>query len=257
MAIPRPLLAGNWKMHGTRASLPVIAALRDAVAAGRLGGADLVVCPPATLVMAAADLCAGSALVIGGQDCDTQPAGAATGDVSAEMLKDAGAGAVIVGHSERRTAHGETDALVRAKAEAAARAGLLAIICVGESRAEHDRGETLRVIGRQIDELIPPAATARTIALAYEPVWAIGTGLTPTSADIAEVQDFMRRRLQTLIGAEGAGVRLLYGGSVKPGNAHEVWGIANVDGLLVGGASLKDEDFLAIGDARTAGRQPR
>ena len=250
MAIPRPLLAGNWKMNGTRASLSVIAALRDATATGALRGTDVVICPPATLLMAAADLCAGSALVIGGQDCDAQPAGPATGDISAEMLRDAGAGAVIVGHSERRTGHGETDAVVRAKAEAAARAGLLALICVGESRSEHDRGETLRVIGRQIDDSVPAGATARSFALAYEPVWAIGTGLTPTPSDIAEVQGFMRRRLQALIGAEGAGVRLLYGGSVKPGNAHEVWGIENVDGLLVGGASLKDEDFLAIGAAR-------
>jgi triosephosphate isomerase len=250
MATVRPLLAGNWKMNGTRASLAVVSAVRDAVAAGRMRGMDAVVCPPATLVMAAADLCAGSPLVIGGQDCDAQPAGASTGDVSAEMLKDAGAAVVIVGHSERRTLHGESDAVVRAKAEAAARAGLLAIICVGESRAERDGGETLRVIGRQIDESVPPGSTARSIALAYEPVWAIGTGLTPEAPDIAEVHGFMRRRLQALIGGEGAGVRLLYGGSVKPANAGEVWGVENVDGLLVGGASLKDEDFLAIAAAR-------
>ena len=250
MATLRPLLAGNWKMNGTRASLSVVSALRDAVAAGRMRGTDVVVCPPATLIMAAADLCAGSSLQVGGQDCDAQPAGASTGDISAEMLRDAGAAAVIVGHSERRNLHGESDAVVRAKAEAAARAGLLAIVCVGESRAERDRGETLRVIGRQVDDSVPAGATSRTMALAYEPVWAIGTGLTPSPSDIAEVHGFMRRRLQALIGAEGGGVRLLYGGSVKPENAREVWGIENVDGLLVGGASLKDDDFLAIAAAR-------
>ncbi len=250
MATLRPLLAGNWKMNGTRASLSEIAALRDDVAAGRTRGTDVLICPPFTLIMAAADLCAGSSLAIGGQDCDAQPGGAATGDISAEMLKDAGAGAVIVGHSERRTLHGEADALVRTKAEAAARAGLMAIVCVGETRAERDRGETLRVIGRQIDESVPPSATARSIALAYEPVWAIGTGLTPSQADIAEVHGFMRRRLQALIGAEGSGVRLLYGGSVKPDNAKEVWSIDHVDGVLVGGASLLEEDFLGIATAR-------
>ncbi len=250
MATLRPLLAGNWKMNGTRASLSEIATLRDAVAAGRVRGADVLICPPFTLLMAASDLCAGSNLMTGGQDCDPQPSGAATGDISAEMLKDAGASAVIVGHSERRTLHGDTDALVRAKAEAAARAGLIAIICVGETRAERDRGETLRVVGRQIDESLPPGATARTVALAYEPVWAIGTGLTPSSADIAEVHGFMRRRVQTLIGAEGGGVRLLYGGSVKPDNAGEVWAIDNVNGVLVGGASLKSDEFLGIAAAR-------
>ena len=249
MATPRPLLAGNWKMNGTRESLSAVAGLRDAVAAGRAGRAEVLVCPPFTLLMAAADLCAGSALMIGGQDCDAQPSGAATGDVSAEMLKDAGAGAVIVGHSERRTHHGETDAAVRAKAEAAARAGLLAVICVGETRAEHDRGETLRIIGRQIDDSVPPTATGRTVALAYEPVWAIGTGLTPSPADIEAVHAFMRRRLGALIGAEGAAVRLLYGGSVKPDIAGEVAAVENVDGMLVGGASLKEEEFLGIAAA--------
>ena len=250
MATSRPLLAGNWKMNGTRASLAEISALRDAVAAGRTRGLDLLICPPFTLVMAAADLCAGTSLMVGGQDCDPQPSGASTGDISAEMLKDAGAGAVIVGHSERRSLHGDTDADVRAKAAAAARAGLYAIICVGESRAERDRGETLRVIGRQIDDSVPPDSTAHGIALAYEPVWAIGTGLIPAVADIAEVHGFMRRRLQALIGSDGLGVRLLYGGSVKPENAHEVWSIENVDGVLVGGASLKEDEFLGIAAAR-------
>ena len=250
MATLRPLLAGNWKMNGTRGSLSEIAALRDAVAAGRTRGADVLICPPFTLVMAAADLCAGTSLMIGGQDCDAHPSGASTGDVSAEMLKDAGAGAVIVGHSERRTNRGDTDAIVRAKAEAAARANLIAVLCVGETRAEHDRGETLRVIGRQIDESVPPDATAAGLALAYEPVWAIGTGIVPSPKDIAEVHAFMRRRLQALIGAEGNGVRLLYGGSVKPDNAGDVLSVANVDGVLVGGASLKEEEFLGIIEAR-------
>ena len=250
MARPRPLLAGNWKMHGTRGSLGEIATLRDAVTAGRTRGTDVLVCPPFTLVMAAAELCAGTGLTIGGQDCDSQPSGAATGDVSAEMLRDAGAGAVIVGHSERRANHGETDATVRAKAEAAARAGLMAVLCVGETRAEHDRGETLRVIGRQIDESVPPGARAAGLALAYEPVWAIGTGLVPSPQAIGEVHAFMRRRLASLLGPEGAGVRLLYGGSVKPDNAAEVMGIADVDGVLVGGASLKAEEFLGIVEAR-------
>ncbi len=249
MATSRPLLAGNWKMNGTRASLAEIEALRDAVAGGRTRGIDVLICPPFTLVMAAADLCAGTNLLVGGQDCDPQPSGASTGAISAEMLKDAGAGAVIVGHSERRS-RGDTDADVHAKAVAAARAGLYAIICVGETRAERDRGETLRVIGRQIDDSVPPDSSSLGIALAYEPVWAIGTGLIPAVADIAEVYGFMRRRLQTLIGSESAGVRLLYGGSVKPDNAHEVWSIENVDGVLVGGASLKEDEFLGIAAAR-------
>ena len=250
MATPRALLAGNWKMNGTRASLSEVAAVRDAVTAGRTPDADVLLCPPFTLLLAAADLCAGTGLMIGGQDCDPHAAGAFTGDVSAEMLRDAGASAVIVGHSERRANRGDTDPVVRAKAEAAARAGLLTILCVGETRAERDRGETLGVIGRQIDESVPADARTAGLALAYEPVWAIGTGAVPSAGDIAEVHAFMRRRLQALLGAEGAGVRLLYGGSVKPDNAGEVLGIGNVDGVLVGGASLKGEDFLGIVAAR-------
>ena len=250
MAISRPLLAGNWKMNGTRASLAEIAGLRDAVAAGRTRGADVLICPPFTLVMAAADLCAGTSLMIGGQDCDSHPAGASTGDVSAEMLKDAGARAVIVGHSERRANRGDTDAIVRTKAEAAARAGLMALLCVGETQVEHDCGETLRVIGRQIDDSVPPDARPDGLVLAYEPVWAIGTGVVPSAKDIADVHAFMRRRLQARLGAEGGVVRLLYGGSVKPDNAGDVLAIENVDGVLVGGASLKEEDFLGIIAAR-------
>ena len=245
---PRPLLAGNWKMNGTRAMLAEIAAVRDAVADGRLPDIDVLLCPPFTLLMAAADLCAGTGMMIGGQDCDSQPSGASTGDISAEMLRDAGAVTVIVGHSERRGLHGETDATVRAKAEAAIRAGLSAIICVGETRAEHERGDTLTVVGRQIDASVPRGA--KGVAVAYEPIWAIGTGLTSSPSDIAQVHLFMRQRLQVLNGAEVAAVRLLYGGSVKPDNAAEVWAIAHVDGLLVGGASLKRDDFLGIATAR-------
>ena len=242
----RPLLAANWKMNGTRAALAEIAALRDAVALGRAGRAELLVCPPFTLIHPAADLCAASGVAIGGQDCHEQPSGAFTGDISAEMLKDAGAVAVIVGHSERRRLHGETDATVRAKAEAAARAGLMAVICVGETRAERDGGETLRVIGRQIDESVPPKSSGGGIALAYEPVWAIGTGLTPSPADMEEVYGFMRRRLAALLSGEADKVRLIYGGSVKPDNAAEIAGFPQADGVLVGGASLKADEFLAI-----------
>ncbi len=249
MAIPPPLLAGNWKMNGLQGSLVEIETLRDAVAAGRLGRAETLICPPFTLVRAAAELCRGAALGIGGQDCDTKPSGAFTGNISAEMLRDAGATAVIVGHSERRTLLGETDALVLAKAEAAARAGLLAIICVGETRDQHDRDETLRVIGRQIDESIPRTSNARSIAVAYEPVWAIGTGLVPSTAQIEDVHGFLRRRLETLLSGGAEGVRLLYGGSVKPDNAVAIGALSNVDGMLVGGASLRAKDLIEIAAA--------
>lgn len=249
MATLRPLLAGNWKMNGTRATLSEIVALREDVAAGKAGRVEVAVCPPFTLLVSAANLCAGSPVRIGGQDCHPQAFGAYTGDISAEMLNDAGATLVIVGHSERRTRHDDTDAVVRSKAEAAARAGLMAIICVGETRAERDGGETLRVIGRQIDESVPAKSTAQGIALAYEPVWAIGTGLTPSSEEIEEVHAFMRRRLASLMPGEADKVRLLYGGSVKPDNAKDVVTIANVDGVLVGGASLDHEEFLGIAAA--------
>ncbi len=249
MAVLPPLLAGNWKMNGLQESLSEIEALRDAVASGRTGRADTLICPPFTLLRAAADLCRGSALGIGGQDCDTQVSGAFTGNISAEMLRDAGARAVIVGHSERRTLMGETDALVKSKAEAAARAGLLAIICVGETQDEHDRGETLGVIGRQIDESVPLASTAQAIAVAYEPVWAIGTGVVPSPGQIEDVHGFLRRRLEGLLSGRAAGVRLLYGGSVKPDNAEAIGALSNVDGMLVGGASLKATTFIAIAAA--------
>ncbi len=249
MAVLPPLLAGNWKMNGIRESLAEIEALAGAVSDGRAGRAEAMICPPFTLLGAAADLCRGSALGIGGQDCDTRISGAFTGNISAEMLRDAGAKAVIVGHSERRTLMGETDALVRGKAEAAARAGLLAIICVGETQDEHDCGDTLEIIGRQVEGSVPPTSTEETIAVAYEPIWAIGTGVVPSSGQIEEVHGFLRRRLERLLSDRAAGVRLLYGGSVKPDNAAAIAALANVDGMLVGGASLKADTFIEIAAA--------
>ena len=240
-----PLVAGNWKMNGLTASAGELAKM-VAGAAALAGKADLMVCPPATLIAAFAGAARGSALAIGGQDCHADPSGAHTGDIAAEMLADAGARAVIVGHSERRTDHRETDAQVRAKALAARRAGLTAIVCVGEQRAEREAGQTLAVVGRQLDGSLPDGASAADLVIAYEPVWAIGTGLTPTPADVAEVHAFIRQRLTGRYGAPGGQVRILYGGSVKPSNAKELLGIPYVNGALVGGASLKAEDFLGI-----------
>jgi triosephosphate isomerase len=207
---------------------------------------DLLVCPPATLIAGFAALARGTRVAIGAQDCHAEPAGAFTGDLSAEMLKDAGASAVIVGHSERRSLHHETDAQVRAKALAAGRAGLLAIICVGETGAEREAGQTLAVVGGQLAGSLPQGESPAGIAVAYEPVWAIGSGLTPSAADIAQVHGFIRQELEAHHGSAARGIRLLYGGSVKPGNAAELMAIQNVEGALVGGASLKAEDFLAI-----------
>jgi triosephosphate isomerase (TIM) len=244
----RPLVAGNWKMNGLAASIGEL----DRVIAGApefSPRADLMVCPPATLIAAFAARAGGSPVAIGGQDCHAEAAGAFTGDISAEMLKDAGARAVIVGHSERRTLHKETDAEVRAKALAARRAGLTAIVCVGESKDERVAGKTLGVVGAQLDGSLPDGATAASLVVAYEPVWAIGTGLTPTPADVAEVHAFIRTRLGERFGAAGEGVGILYGGSVKPSNAKELMAVANVDGALVGGASLKADEFLAIAAA--------
>ena len=203
-------------------------------------------CPPATLLADFATAVAGSPVRIGAQDCHAEPAGAFTGDMSAEMLEDAGASAVIVGHSERRTYHEETDADVRKKALAARRAGLLAIVCVGETRAEREAGRALAVVGTQLDGSLPDGATAENLVVAYEPVWAIGTGLTPTPGDVAEMHGFIRQRLGGRFGAQGQGMRILYGGSVKPANAKELMSVADVDGALVGGASLKADEFLAI-----------
>jgi triosephosphate isomerase len=246
-AARRPLVAGNWKMNGTAAS----AAELDRIIAGApaVPRADLLVCPPATLVAAFAARAAGSPVAIGGQDCHAEPSGAFTGDIAAEMLKDAGASAVIVGHSERRTYHQESDAEVRAKAQAAWRAGLTAIVCIGESRDHRVAGHALRICAGQLAGSLPDGATAANLVVAYEPVWAIGSGLTPTPKDVAEVHGFIRAQLTQRFGAAGEGVRILYGGSVKPANAKELMGVADVDGALVGGASLKADEFLAIAGA--------
>jgi len=208
--------------------------------------AGLMICPPATLIADFAAAARGSAVEIGGQDCHAEPSGAHTGDIAAEMLKDAGAVAVIIGHSERRTDHHETDAQVRAKALAGRRAGLMAIVCIGEQRAEREAGRTLDVIGRQLDGSLPEGGTSANLVIAYEPIWAIGTGLTPTPSDVAEAHAFIRKRLETRFLAEGGRMRILYGGSVKPTNAEELLTIAHVNGALVGGASLKAADFLGI-----------
>jgi triosephosphate isomerase len=240
-----PLVAGNWKMNGLAASeaelARIISGARDFA-----GKAELMVCPPATLIAAFAGAARGSSVQIGGQDCHAQPSGPHTGDISAEMLADAGARAVIVGHSERRADHHETDAQVRAKALAAWRAGLTAIVCVGETRAQREAGHTLDVIGGQVAGSLPDGALAANLVVAYEPVWAIGTGLTPTPVDVAEVHAFIRGRLTARYGDEGEKVRLLYGGSVKPANCAELLRVANVNGSLVGGASLVASDFLSI-----------
>ena len=241
-----PLVAGNWKMNGTAGSLDEI---RD-VCAGLDAEATLphetLLCVPATLIERSASVAAESALSIGGEDCHAKENGAHTGDVSAEMLADAGATAVIVGHSERRTDHGESDTEVAAKAEAAWRARLTAIICVGETREEREAGKAEDVVGSQLAGSVPDAMTAATTVIAYEPVWAIGTGLVPSNEDIAAMHTFIRKALVDRFGEEGEAVRILYGGSVKPSNAAEIFAIANVDGGLVGGASLKAADFLAI-----------
>jgi triosephosphate isomerase len=248
MASRRPLVAGNWKMNGLKASLAEIAAIGQGYDGALQARADVLICPPATLLAAAAAQAAGSGVAVGGQDCHTGANGAHTGDVAAEMLADAGATYVIVGHSERRADHGESNATVRGKAEAGFRAGLTTIVCVGETQAERAAGRALAVIGEQLAGSVPQNATASRLVLAYEPVWAIGTGLTPTAADIAEAHAFIRETLERLLPGQSAGVRILYGGSVKPGNAAELMSVANVDGALVGGASLKAAEFLAIAD---------
>ena len=239
----KKLAAGNWKMNGTAASLAEVTAL---IAAHPAPGCEMLLCPPATLLAQMNYAARGSVLALGGQDCHAKASGAHTGDVSAAMLKDAGAAYVILGHSERRADHAEGDAVVQAKAVAALAAGLVPIVCIGETEAQRDAGETLAVIGGQLDGSVPAGSTAATLVVAYEPVWAIGTGRTPTIPQIAEVHAFLRDRLTALIGAEAAGVRILYGGSVKPSNAAEIFAVPHVDGALVGGASLKAADFGAI-----------
>ncbi|RKT34411.1 triosephosphate isomerase [Roseovarius halotolerans] len=239
----RKLAAGNWKMNGTRESLDALQAIASAHPEP---GVDILICPPATLLLQAAALSADSPLSIGAQDCHSAASGAHTGDISAPMIADAGAQAVIVGHSERRLDHHETDADVRAKAEAAHAAGLLAIICLGETLAERDAGSTLDVIGAQLEGSTPDSGDSANTVIAYEPVWAIGTGKVPDIAQIAEVHDFIRDRLTARFGSTASDIRLLYGGSVKPANAAEIFAVRNVDGALVGGASLNAADFSPI-----------
>ncbi len=242
----RPLIAGNWKMNGLRASQAEFE-LMLAGTAEVADQADLLVCPPATLIAAFAERAnASTALAIGAQDCHPDPAGAHTGDISAEMLADAGARAVIVGHSERRADHGESDGLVRQKAEAAWRAGLAAIVCIGETRQQRDLGHAVAVCRDQLKGSLPDGARADNLVVAYEPIWAIGTGLTPTPRDIEQIHELIREVLAFRFGAEGTRMRILYGGSVKPANARELLAIPNVNGALIGGASLKAADFLAI-----------
>ncbi|NGM46733.1 triose-phosphate isomerase [Rhodobacter sp. SGA-6-6] len=245
----RKLAAGNWKMNGSPMSLTEVTLLVKEHPAPRC---EMLLCPPATLIAQMAWHVRGAALKVGGQDCHTAASGAHTGDISAQMLADAGAAYVILGHSERRADHGETDALVRAKAEAAWDAGLTAILCLGETGAQRDAGTTLRVVGEQLAGSVPDGATAANTVIAYEPVWAIGTGRTPTLDEIAEVHGFLRAALAKRFGAEAAEMRLLYGGSVKPSNAAEIFAVPDVDGALVGGASLKAADFGAIVAALSA-----
>lgn len=245
--MPRKLAAGNWKMHGSQASIDV---LKSLAAAHPDPACDVLICPPATLLSAFA--AAATGIPLGAQDCHPETTGAHTGDLSAEMLAEAGATAIIVGHSERRTDHGETSGLVRAKAEAAWRAGLTAIVCIGESEAQRDSGETLQVVGSQLAESVPDGTSPETLVIAYEPIWAIGTGRTPTLPEIAEVHDFIREKLTARFGPSATEIRLLYGGSVKPANAAEIFALKNVDGGLVGGASLKPEDFGPIIAAASA-----
>jgi len=242
----RPLIAGNWKMNGlaTESSAELKGLVQKLQGADN-GACDVLICPPATLVFQMAELAKGSNVKIGGQDCHSAVKGAHTGDISAEMLKDAGATYAIVGHSERRTDHAETNEIVKAKAEAAIAAGLIAIVCVGETLEQRESGDTLGVITDQVKNSLPEGATAQNTVIAYEPVWAIGTGKTPTPADVAEVHAHMRKDLQGLM-PDADGVRLLYGGSVKGSNAAELMALDNVNGALVGGASLKAEDFWPI-----------
>ena len=237
----RKLAAGNWKMNGLAADLAEVAALRSAHPAP---GCEVLICPPATLISRMAEVAAPFA--VGGQDCHAGVSGAHTGDISAGMLADAGAHHVILGHSERRAGHGETDADVAAKIHAAWNAGLTVLLCVGETEAERAEGRALAVVGGQLAGSLPEGATARNTVIAYEPVWAIGSGRVPSSAEIVEIHSFLRTELTLRLGAGAAGVRILYGGSVKPANAAAIFALPDVDGALVGGASLKAADFGAI-----------
>lgn len=245
----RPLVAGNWKMNGVAASLCEIDRLAELLRSVGDPGCDVLVCPPATLIdrLRGRIAAAGASIQVGAQDCHTQANGAHTGDISADMLADAGASTVIVGHSERRQDHGEADALVQAKAGAAHAAGLTAIVCIGETLEQRDAGQTLDVVTGQISASLPDGASAGNTVLAYEPVWAIGTGRTPSVEDVAAVHGAIRSHLSSAVGAAAAAaMRVLYGGSVKPANAAELMAAGDVDGALVGGASLRADDFWGI-----------
>lgn len=244
----RPLVAGNWKMNGLRPGLSELEAICRGYSAALKAKADFLICPPATLVAAAA-AAARNGVLVGGQDCHAKASGAHTGDISAEMLKDAGASYVIVGHSERRAEHAETDQTVRAKAEAAWRADLAAIVCVGERREHREAGKAEAVVAEQLAGSVPDGANPDRLVVAYEPVWAIGTGLTPTPGDVAKIHAQIRHLLELRFGAAGGATRILYGGSVKPDNARELIIQPDVDGALIGGASLKATDFLGIASA--------
>ena len=240
----RPLIAGNWKMHGMAPELAEIEAIVASVKAAQ-SFADLLICLPATLIARAAQTAAGR-VAIGGEDCSAAVSGAFTGDISAEMLKGAGASAVIVGHSERRQHHAETDAIVAAKAKAAQRAGLLAIICIGETQSQRLNGQAMSVCGDQIAGSVPDGMTASAMVIGYEPLWAIGSGHMPTSEEITEMHAHIRQCLVARFGGQGSEVRILYGGSVKPSNARDILALPQVGGALVGGASLKAGDFEGI-----------
>lgn len=245
MAI-KPLVAGNWKMNGLSSALAEFSQMKKAYNTDLVAGVDLMICPPATLVHSLAN--DRDHMLVGAQDCHMEVSGAHTGDVSAEMLVDSGASAIIVGHSERRADHGETNETVHAKALAAKRAGAVAIICVGETKDEREAGNAISVVLSQLQGSTPADAAAADVVIAYEPVWAIGTGLVPTADDIAEMHAAIRKALNERFGAQGDAMRILYGGSVKPSNAGELMAIDNVNGALVGGASLKSADFLGIAE---------
>ncbi|MFI4964648.1 MAG: triose-phosphate isomerase [Caulobacterales bacterium] len=245
MTTPTPLIAGNWKMNGTSASIGEA----RAVAAGAGGPARVAICPPAPLIRLMSEALKGSSVLVGAQDCHCEAAGAYTGDISAEMLADAGARLVILGHSERRAGHGETDDLVARKVRAALRAGLEPIVCVGETLAQRQAGDAVKIVTGQVRGSLPGELAGQAYSVAYEPVWAIGAGLTPALAEIEEMHAAIRATLRDLFGAEGDAPPILYGGSVKPSNAADILRAAEVGGALVGGASLKAVDFLGIVNA--------
>lgn len=249
MSTPKPIAAGNWKMNGLKASEAELAMLANHMKNNGNYSCEVLICPPFTLLQSFAEKAKGSGIQIGGQDCHPNQNGAHTGDTAAQMIKDVGCSHVIVGHSERRADHGESNLTVCTKAKAGHEAGLVAIVCVGETESERDSGKTAEVVLSQLAGSVPENATATNTVVAYEPVWAIGTGRTPTADEVGETHTTIREALIERFGAEGDNFRLLYGGSVKPSNAQELMGVANVNGALVGGASLKADDFNGIIDA--------